>query len=197
MLLGEVGPTPANPFPNFDARRVIYYLNGAIPALRRDREKMDARQVFLVLLVAGIANLGTGPAFLMAETVRTAKPGARRVRKVKPAPAAAKPQPPAEGPVTLVGEVLDLACFLSRGDRGKAHKKCARVCVLGGTPMGLLADNGDVYLLLDNHEKQAPYEAAKKLAAERVKVTGQLVIRGGLRGVVVETAVKTEDNDGL
>ena len=42
------------------------------------------------------------------------------------------------------GEVVDLACYVAHGDagRGPDHAKCAKGCVKGGQPMGLLTDDG-------------------------------------------------------
>ena len=46
---------------------------------------------------------------------------------------------------SLRGEVLDLACFVSHGSRGADHVACAKKCVMGGQPMGLLTDSGAVW----------------------------------------------------
>jgi hypothetical protein len=88
--------------------------------------------------------------------------------------------------VTLKGEILDLACYVAGEKKGAEHKKCAEMCIKGGAPIGLLTDDGKVYLLVENHQKPEPYEKCKEFAAEKVTVTGLLYQRGGLAGVVVE-----------
>ena len=46
--------------------------------------------------------------------------------------------------VTFTGEVLDLACYVGRGAKGADHAGCAKSCVKGGQPMGLLTEDGKV-----------------------------------------------------
>lgn len=89
--------------------------------------------------------------------------------------------------VILKGEVLDLACYVAGGKRGPEHKKCAEMCIKGGAPIGILTDDGKVYLIVENHEKPEPYEKLKGFAAEKVTITGVLHQRGGLPGVVIES----------
>lgn len=88
--------------------------------------------------------------------------------------------------VTLKGEVLDLACYVAGEKKGAEHKRCAVMCIKGGAPIGILTDDGKVYLLVEDHSKPEPYEKLKEFAAEKVTVTGALYQRGGLPGVVVE-----------
>lgn len=90
------------------------------------------------------------------------------------------------GKVTLKGEVLDLACYVAQGAKGAEHKKCADACVKGGAPIGILTEDGKVYLCVEDHKKSEPYEKLKGFAAEKVSVTGTVYNRGGLQGIVVE-----------
>jgi len=87
---------------------------------------------------------------------------------------------------TLEGEVLDLACYMAHEGRGKKHAKCAKQCALAGSPIGLLAKDSRVYLLVDDHNQKKAFEEAKKLAGEDVRVTGKLATRGGVAAVIVE-----------
>ncbi len=89
--------------------------------------------------------------------------------------------------VTLKGECLDLACYIAGEKKGAEHKQCAVMCVKGGAPIGILTEDGKVYLLVEDHSKPEPYEKLKGLAAEKVSVSGYLYQRGGLPGVVVES----------
>jgi hypothetical protein len=87
------------------------------------------------------------------------------------------------------GEVLDLACFVGQGARGEGHAGCAKSCVKGGQPMGLVTDDGVVMLLAADHKDGAPYEALKDWAGEMVEVSGQLAERDGVK-VLTVTASK-------
>ena len=89
----------------------------------------------------------------------------------------------------VTGEVVDLACYLPHPDtsHGPSHRKCADVCAKKGIPIGVLTDDGQLYLLLEDHENPKAYAQLKEKAAERVTVEGEKVTRGGVQGLVAET----------
>ncbi|CAN5545556.1 hypothetical protein BH23BAC1_BH23BAC1_36070 [soil metagenome] len=87
--------------------------------------------------------------------------------------------------VTVKGEVLDLACFMKSGAKGKDHKGCAATCIGKGGPVGLLGTDGKVYLLVEDHENAAAFKELKNFAAENVTVTGVAHERSGLNGIVL------------
>jgi len=91
--------------------------------------------------------------------------------------------------VTLKGEVLDMACYIAKGATGEAHAKCAEACVKGGQPMGLLAEDGTVYLLFASHQDASAYEQTKGHAGKMVEISGKLTSRAGMKGIEV-SAVK-------
>lgn len=95
--------------------------------------------------------------------------------------------------VTVQGELIDMSCYMAHEGKGPKHAQCAKMCVLGGAPLGLLAKDGTVYLLVDDHSSakaKKPYAEAKKLVAENVKLSGDLHERGGLKTIVVEKVEK-------
>lgn len=85
--------------------------------------------------------------------------------------------------VTLKGEVVDLACYLEDGKRGATHEKCAKSCIKGGTPAGLLMEDGSVVLIV-LHGKDG--REVLDLAAHSVELTGYVYERGGLKGLIVK-----------
>ena len=93
---------------------------------------------------------------------------------------------------TITGEIVDLACYLGHGAKGAKHADCAKECLTKGYPMGLLTKKGSLYLLVNNHEKQAAYETAKKLASKLVKVTGDMSHKGGLKALIVDKVEKVK-----
>jgi hypothetical protein len=57
---------------------------------------------------------------------------------------------PVEGkPVSVVGEIIDLSCYLQVGKHGDKHRDCGQKCARNGQPIGLLTKDGDVYMLID------------------------------------------------
>ncbi len=95
--------------------------------------------------------------------------------------------------ITVQGELVDLSCYMAHEGKGPKHAPCAKMCVQGGAPLGLLAKDGAVYLLLDDHSSARagkPYAEAKKLVAETVTLSGDLHQRGGMKTIVVEKVDK-------
>ena len=95
----------------------------------------------------------------------------------------------AGGAQSISGEIVDMACYMSGEEKGEKHAKCAGMCVTGGAPMGLLAKDGDLYLVVANHADEKPYEAAKKLAGGNAKLTGKVTKKGGVQALILD---KTE-----
>jgi hypothetical protein len=50
-------------------------------------------------------------------------------------------------PKTLVGEVVDMSCYLQVGKHGDKHRDCGQKCARAGEPIGLLTQDGAVYTL--------------------------------------------------
>jgi hypothetical protein len=64
--------------------------------------------------------------------------------------AAAVDQKPLKGEiVTVVGEIIDLSCYTSLGKHGGKHRDCGQKCVKNGQPIGLLAKDGTIYILME------------------------------------------------
>jgi hypothetical protein len=91
---------------------------------------------------------------------------------------------------SVKGEIVDLACYMGHPNpekmRGPSHRKCADMCLKKGMPIGLVTDDKQVYLLLEDHDNPNPYQALKEKAAETVTVEGNKVSVGGSQGFVVE-----------
>jgi len=90
---------------------------------------------------------------------------------------------------TVTGEILDMKCYMTSGAHGENHKDCAVTCIKGGAPMGILVDDGKVYLLIEGKNDSGAFEEAKKHAGETVTVTGTLSEKNGVQALIV-TEVK-------
>lgn len=95
---------------------------------------------------------------------------------------------------SVTGEVVDLACYLGHEEqrekmRGPGHRKCADTCLKKGMPIGIVTDDKQVWVVLENHDNPKPYNELKGKAAETVTVEGTKRSFGGSQGIVVE-AVK-------
>ncbi len=124
------------------------------------------KKIGLVLLAATMA---TGAAFARAGTA------AKSSGKIE----------------TLSGELVDMACYLGHGAKGPKHAECAKMCVLkDGAPLGVLTKAGKLYLVVADHANEAPYASAKELAGTDAKVTGRVVLSGGLPAIIVDKIAK-------
>ena len=92
-------------------------------------------------------------------------------------------------PVTIKGEVVDLACWLEEGKMGPEHAKCAQACVKGGTPAGIATEDGKVYLVVVHcKDGKSPLD----FVGSQVEVTGMVHERGGMMGIVASKCKKLE-----
>jgi hypothetical protein len=100
-------------------------------------------------------------------------------------------------PVTVVGEIVDFSCYLQLGKHGEAHRSCGQKCALAGQPIGLLAKDGTLYMLMpEEHDPRRDGGVdAKAVAAENmghiVEVNGtEAADVHGYRGIFVAGLTK-------
>ncbi|MBV9080637.1 MAG: hypothetical protein JO102_05920 [Elusimicrobia bacterium] len=91
---------------------------------------------------------------------------------------------------TIQGEVVDMTCYLGGGAKGAKHKDCAQACVKGGLPMGLLTNDGKLYLIVEDHAKKATYASLKDMAGDQASVTGKVSSQGGVQAIEASEAKK-------
>lgn len=104
---------------------------------------------------------------------------------------------PVEGKTTsVVGEIIDLSCYLQVGKHGDKHRDCGQKCVRNGQPVGLLTADGAVYMLIDEeHDPRRDgltefRKQAVELMAHVVTVHGTLTEVDGLKALYVQGSVK-------
>ena len=95
---------------------------------------------------------------------------------------------PALAAESVTGEIVDMACYLPHPQTGSgpSHRKCADTCLKKGMPMGIVTEDKQVILLLEDHDNPKPYAQLKEKAAEKVTVEGDKVTQGGINGLVVQ-----------
>lgn len=86
--------------------------------------------------------------------------------------------------VTLTGEVLDMYCYMSHPETGAGteHAKCANSCISRGLPVGFLASDGTVYLIIGNDHNPAN-EMVKGWAGKPSTITGTIVEHKGMKAI--------------
>ncbi len=95
--------------------------------------------------------------------------------------------------VTLEGELIDSFCYLSGvmggpdATLGTAHHHCALWCAAGGVPVGLLTDDGKVYLVLGEGDDTTSVTAPGLFEnqSHRITVEGRAFERDGMNYVII------------
>lgn len=94
--------------------------------------------------------------------------------------------------VTLKGEVIDVACYLAGEARGKDHVACARACAKAGGSLGLLTDDGNVYVsLLPDDHKNNPNHLLMDHIGHMVEAKGFVRAKGGVNGIMIKSVSMT------
>jgi len=98
--------------------------------------------------------------------------------------------------VTVVGEIVDFSCYLQVGKHGEAHAACAKKCFANGQPIGLLAKDGSVYVLMEeeHHPRRDAQttlrDAATAHAGHVMEVTGTASTVAGQKAIFVAGFLK-------
>ena len=104
--------------------------------------------------------------------------------------------------VEIKGEVIDTWCFFSGvmgGEDaviGTAHHTCALWCSAGGIPVGVLTEDGEVFMVL-KYEGEDPLERSDtimEVQSDTITAKGMHYVRDGVNYLVVEKVVA---NDGI
>lgn len=98
--------------------------------------------------------------------------------------------------IEVTGEVIDSWCYLTEimYPEGTAHHQCALWCAAGGIPVGILADDGTVYIVLKFEDDTASVANATvmEIQSHRVRVEGELYPRDGINYLVVSRVLGDE-----
>jgi hypothetical protein len=94
---------------------------------------------------------------------------------------------------TVAGEIIDLSCYFQLGKHGEPHKSCGTKCLQAGQPIGLLAQDGTVYMLMaEEHDPRRDGQADgfRKAAIDHfahiMEVTGTETSVRGYRAIYVQ-----------
>jgi len=115
---------------------------------------------------------------------------------VLPSSLVAAPQAPER--VKITGEIIDTWCKVTgiMYALGTAHHKCAVWCAVGGIPVGILGEDGKVYMVLrlENEEGTIGNDKIISIQTHQVTVDGDLYVRDGVNYLIVD---KVADDKGI
>lgn len=95
--------------------------------------------------------------------------------------------------VKITGEVIDTWCYISEimYAEGTAHHQCAVWCAAGGIPVGVLGDDGQVYMVLKvgDDTTSVANPSILEIQTHRVTVDGDLYERDGIKYLLIDQVV--------
>jgi hypothetical protein len=87
---------------------------------------------------------------------------------------------------TIVGEVVDPACWVVNGAKGTQHKECAIACAKAGQVLAILELKGNkLYLIATENPGEDPNAKVIDYVAQKVTVTGRTYTRGGVTAIKI------------
>lgn len=97
---------------------------------------------------------------------------------------------------TLTGEIVDFSCYLQVGKHGEKHRSCGQKCLTNGQPIGLLTQDGSLYMLMEEeHDPRRDgltdfRKAANEHLAHIMEVTGTATSHAGYKALFVTGFLK-------
>lgn len=95
--------------------------------------------------------------------------------------------------VKVTGEVIDSWCYLSEimYPEGTAHHQCAIWCAAGGIPVGIVGEDGTVYIVLKLGEdtNSVANPAVLEIQSRKITVDGDLIERDGMNYLLINQIV--------
>lgn len=87
---------------------------------------------------------------------------------------------------SISGTVVDTGCYVSHDSKGESHVPCATACARKGVPLAIVDEKGTLYLPIAV-EHQDPNAKLMPFIEKKVKITGTVLEKGGLKGIAIKT----------
>ena len=104
--------------------------------------------------------------------------------------------PAAAERATITGEVIDSWCYLTEimYPLGTAHHQCALWCAAGGIPVGILDDDGQVYIVLkiEDDSNSVANPTVLDIQSHRLTVEGDVFERDGITYLTIDKVINDE-----
>jgi hypothetical protein len=86
----------------------------------------------------------------------------------------------------ITGLVVDIACFVGHDSSGPKHAKCAEACARAGNPLAIYDEATKTLYLPISLDHKNPNTKLMKYIETKVKVTGAIMEKAGLKGIAIE-----------
>lgn len=100
-------------------------------------------------------------------------------------------------PSMVIGEIVDLHCYMGDKAKGEEHRECAARCIKAGQPIGLVTRSGQLYLLIQDKAYVSSYDRLKEMASDEVRITGDICERGGVQAIIVRIVENASTTGGI
>ncbi len=91
--------------------------------------------------------------------------------------------------VQVTGEIIDTWCYVTEimFSEGTAHHQCAVWCAVGGIPVSVLGEDGEVYVVLkvEDDGTNVANQRVVRIQTHQVTVDGDLYERDGVKYLIV------------
>ena len=138
---------------------------------------------------AAFAQSGTATGTTPTTPAKPAGPATATTPTATPTKAAAAPKKEAAvatGPRSIIGEVVDPACWIVNGAKGPTHKECAISCAKAGQVLGILENKTQkLYMVATDKPGEDPNKGLIDYVAQIVLVKGRVYSRGGATAIKV------------
>ena len=88
--------------------------------------------------------------------------------------------------VTMTATVVDTGCYFSHDGSGDKHRACATACAKNGIPLAVVDAAGKLYLPIGANHQNANTKLMPFIE-KKVKITGIVVEKGGMQGLVIQS----------
>ncbi len=93
---------------------------------------------------------------------------------------------PKVGPRSIIGEVVDPACWIVNGAKGPTHKECAIACAKAGQVLGIVESKTQkLYMVATDKPGEDPNKGLIDYVGQTVLVKGRVYSRGGATGIKI------------
>ena len=100
--------------------------------------------------------------------------------------------------ITVTGEIIDTWCYVTEimFAVGTAHHQCAVWCAVGGIPVSVLGEDGEVYVVLKIEDDESAIANPRiiRIQTHQVTVEGDLYERDGVKYLIV---TQVADDQGI
>lgn len=92
---------------------------------------------------------------------------------------------------TITGYVLDSSCLFTKNLTKPISSECALKCAAAGSPLVILADDGSIYLPIDDKiPAKTQNVRLLKVAGKHAQITGTIYKHGQSKAIVIEKIIE-------